>query len=91
MVKLKLDILQKLTPILNNWYEEGLKTNPPQPLASMTRDPVCALFKIEGTLKRHTVLNAFYDEHSADNNSGKQLQPNTVLEIYIFRDKILTL
>ena len=70
LVKQKLDILEQLIPVLNKWYQEGLQTNPPQPLATMTRDPVCTLFKKEGTLRRHTVLNVFNDEHPDDNNTG---------------------
>ena len=70
LVKQKLDILQQLMPMLNKWYQEGLKTNPHQPLATMARDPVCTLFKKEGTIRRHAILNVFNDEHPDDNNTG---------------------
>ena len=71
LVNAKLDILRQLLPKLQTWYQEGLISNPPQPLANMTRNPVCALFKKEATVRRHTVLNVFGEEYPIQNSYGR--------------------
>lgn len=69
-VRTKLEKLQELIPKMYTWYKEGLATNPPEPLANMTKEPVCKLFKKEATIKRHVILNAFNEEYPSANTVG---------------------